>query len=61
MGEFLFQNGDKAEIKISGEVGEVISHAEHSEHGRQYLLRYKNNAGVATEQWWDESTLCRPE
>lgn len=45
-------------IKISGEAALVIGRAEYANGTQnQYQLRYKNAAGVASEQWWEESTL----
>lgn len=44
-------------IAASGEIGTVIGTAIFLGGRRSYLLRYCNNAGVAVEQWWDESAL----
>lgn len=61
MGSFKFELRQKVAVKISGEEGEVIARSESIAHQPQYLLRYKNNAGVADEVWWDEDCLMQPE
>lgn len=61
MGSFKFELRQKVAIKISGEEGEVIARSESVSHQPQYLLRYKDNANVAHETWWDEDCLTQPE
>jgi hypothetical protein len=55
---FRFDLGDTATIKVSGEQGEVIGRAQYTDLPNYYQLRYKNAAGVASEQWWEDSTLA---
>lgn len=55
--EFKFELGSTAIIKASGETGEVVGRAQYIHGPDQYQLRYVNAAGVATEIWWEESTL----
>ena len=54
---FAFQLHEAVAIAISGEKGHVIARAEYAYGEDQYLIRYKNAHGAATEEWWAESAL----
>lgn len=54
---FRFALNDTAMVTVSGETGVVVGRAEHWKAEPQYLLRYRRNDGVATEQWWCDSAL----
>lgn len=56
-GPFRFPLKATPGITVSGEIGLVIARAEHLNAEPQYLLRYRRNDGIATEQWWGESAL----
>jgi hypothetical protein len=57
MMSFKYELGERVEISVSGEVGEVIARAELSNAENQYNLRYQEFYGSATERWWGESAL----
>lgn len=57
MSKFEFSIGQSARIRESRESGIIVSRAEHQSAENNYLLRYKNNQGIAVEQWWTESAL----
>jgi len=51
--------GQKVKISVSGEIGTVngIAFYKKNENEPNYLIRYKNNQGVAVENWWDQDAL----
>jgi hypothetical protein len=58
---FKFELDQTAQVKASGEAGEVIGRAEYSATENSYLLRYKAADGRAVEAWWGESALVSDE
>jgi hypothetical protein len=57
---FKFDLNQLVTLSDSGEKGKVIGRAQYvPDHSPQpqYQVRYINNAGVLTEQWWSESQL----
>jgi hypothetical protein len=56
---FEFALGQPAKIKVSREVGIVISRAERLACENQYLLRYQDSSGKAVEHWWGAEALTK--
>jgi hypothetical protein len=61
MDSFKFELGERVTIVASHERGEIVGRAEYQTSARDYLIRYKNGAGIAVQQWWTESALDRAE
>jgi hypothetical protein len=59
---FHYQLGHSVHITASEEFGLVIARSEHATCEHQYLIRYEDATGRATEQWWTQSALedCEP-
>ena len=55
--EFKYSLGDSVGILSSGEMGEVIGRAQHSNADDSYLIRYRANDGRAVEAWWSVEAL----
>lgn len=55
---FRFELDQPVVIEVSEEHAKVIGRAQYTNNQPdQYQLCYVNAAGVATEQWWEDSTL----
>lgn len=54
---FEFALGQPVKIKVSNEVGSVISRAERHACENQFLLRYMDSSGKAVENWWGAEAL----
>ena len=55
-----FVLGQMAAIQASGQIGVVVGYSCLLNSEPQYLLRYKDAAGDATERWWAQSALITP-
>ena len=55
--EFAFALGERVKIDASGEAGVVIARSDHADASDQYLIRYADANGVASEHWWSVSAL----
>jgi hypothetical protein len=58
---YEFELNDAAVIIVSQEKGLIIARAEYMLSENAYLLRYATRDGTATEQWWGESALIKPD
>lgn len=58
MSPFKFELDQQAQIKVSGEIGQIIGRAEYTTGENSYYLRYQSADGRAVEAWWAESALA---
>ena len=54
---FKFELNDNVFIKYSKEHGVVAARSEYVTCENSYMLKYKNNNGVAVTDWWAESDI----
>ena len=54
---FHYRIGHSVHITASEEFGLVIARSEHATCEHQYLIRYEDATGRATEQWWTQSAI----
>lgn len=54
---FKVNHGDKVQIVVSGETGEVIGRADYKTAEDNYYLRYKAADGRAIEAWWPVGSI----
>lgn len=52
-----FKLGDRVEIKISSEKGDVIGLAQYIDMPPQFFINYKSADGRATKDWFQASEL----
>jgi hypothetical protein len=58
MNPFKFALDQQVQIKVSGEIGQIIGRAEYTTGENSYYLRYQSADGRAVEAWWTESALA---
>jgi hypothetical protein len=59
--DFQYELNEVVAIIVSQEKGLIIGRAEYMVCENTYLLRYASRDGNATEQWWGESALIKPD
>ena len=57
MSNFKFQLGQKVNLVLSEEKGEVIGRAEYHDSANSYFIRYVSADGRQVADWWNESAI----
>lgn len=52
-----FKLGDRVEIKISSERGEIVGIAQYIDMPDQFFINYKSADGRATKDWFNKTEL----
>lgn len=52
-----FKLGDRVEIKISSEQGEIVGIAQYIDMPDQFFINYKSADGRATKDWFNKTEL----
>lgn len=55
--EVNFKLGDRVEIKISSERGEIVGIAQYIDMPDQFFINYKSADGRATKDWFNKTEL----